>query len=93
MRLLSTLNYWDTINPLFIVQLNYLRSKKIWREKLVLAENVTFHRPKLAKSRSAKSYRELGRKIQDIYTVIPIFKWRALEYGRINSFVLYQCLI
>jgi hypothetical protein len=45
-RLLSTLNYWDLGLPLFIVQLKGLRSKKKWREKLVLGKNVNSYRLK-----------------------------------------------
>jgi hypothetical protein len=33
--------------PLFIVQPKGFRSNKLWKEKLVLAENVPFSRPKL----------------------------------------------
>jgi hypothetical protein len=42
---MSTLNYWDTRNSLFNVK--GLKSKKMWKEKSLLAENVPFHRPKL----------------------------------------------
>jgi hypothetical protein len=42
-RLLSTLNYWDSRFPLFIVQLKGLRIKKKWSEKLVPGKNVPFY--------------------------------------------------
>jgi hypothetical protein len=43
-RLLSTLNYWNSRFPLFIEQLKGLGSKKNWRAKLVAEKNVPFHR-------------------------------------------------
>jgi hypothetical protein len=45
-RLLSSLNYCSTKNPLFNVQVKGLKRKKMWRKKLVPAKNVPFHCPK-----------------------------------------------
>jgi hypothetical protein len=70
LRPLSTLNYWDSRCPLFIVQLIGWRSKKKWRKissgkKCALSSyKVRAALKKQTVGRSAKSYRELGRKIQ-----------------------------
>jgi hypothetical protein len=80
MRLLSTLNYWDTRNPLFILQFTGLRRIKMGREKLVPPENVPFHRPKLHWKKiavcNATSYRELGRKIH-VHQNVFEKKWKS----------------
>jgi hypothetical protein len=63
-RLLSTLNYWDIRNPLFIVELKGLRSKKMWKEISLSSFKARATLKKQTAGPRAKLYRELGQKMQ-----------------------------